>query len=139
MKAQKVEVWSAPIEDKPGALAAKLKALADAKANLEMVVARREPDKPGQGVVFVAPIKGKKATAAAESAGFKKAEGVWALRVEGPDKPGQGARLAGALAEKGLNLRELSATAIGKKFVCYIGLDTEADAAAALKVIKGLK
>lgn len=139
MKAQKIEVWSAIIEDKPGALAEKLKAFADAKANLECVVARREPDKPGQGTVFVAPVKGKKATTAAESAGFKKADGMVAVRIEGPDKPGQGARLASALAEKGLNLRELFAIAIGKKFVCYIGLDNEADAATALALIRRLK
>ncbi|MCS7337197.1 MAG: amino acid-binding protein [Verrucomicrobiae bacterium] len=139
MKAQKIEVWTATIEDKPGALASKLKPLADAKANLECVVARREPDKPGQGVVFIAPVKGKKATAAAESAGFKKADGMVVVRIEGGDKPGLGARLAGALAEKGLNLRELTAAAIGKKFVCYVALDTEADAATAIKVLKALK
>ena len=54
MKAQRVDTWAVSIDDRPGALAAKLKALAAAGINLELVVARRAPDKPGTGVVFLA-------------------------------------------------------------------------------------
>jgi hypothetical protein len=47
-----VETWAAPLEDKPGGLAEKLSALADAGVNLEFVIARRASDKPGTGVVL---------------------------------------------------------------------------------------
>ena len=139
MKAQRTDTWAAEIEDKPGALAAKLKALADAGCNLEFVIARRQPDKPGTGVVFVTPIKGPKRIRAAEAAGFKKSESLHTVRVEGTDKPGQGQRIAQALADQGLNIRGFSGAALGRKFVCHVALDTEVDAAKALKVLKGLR
>jgi hypothetical protein len=42
------------------------------------------------------------------------------------------------LAEKGLNLRGLSAAAIGKKFVAHIAVDSASDAAKAVRALKGL-
>jgi len=99
---------------------------------------RRAPDKPGTGVVFVTPIKGPKQSGAAGAAEFKKTKSLHTVRIEGPDKRGQGARLAQALADKGLNLRGMSAAAIGKKFVCHIALDTKANAGKAMKILKGL-
>jgi hypothetical protein len=138
MKAQRVDTWSVSIADKPGALAAKLKALAAAGVNLEFLIARRAPEKPGTGVMFVTPIKGTKQCGAAGAVGFKRAKSLHTVRIEGPDKRGQGARLAQALARKGLNLRGMSAAAIGKKFVCHIAVDSEADAARAMRVVKSL-
>jgi hypothetical protein len=128
LNVSKVGVWAASIEDRPGGLAGKLKALGDAGANLEFVVARRAPDKPGRGVVFVAPIAGPKQTAAAAAAGFSAAESLHSVRIEGPDRPGLGAAITGALAAAGINLRGLSAAAIGKRMVCYLALDSAADA-----------
>ena len=43
----KMDVWIAEIPDQPGGLAGKLQSLADAGANLDFAVARRQPDKPG--------------------------------------------------------------------------------------------
>ena len=138
MKAQQVDTWAASMKDKPGALAAKLTALSAAGANLEFVIARRAPDKPGTGVVFVTPIKGPKQSGAAGAAGFKKTKSLHTVRIEGPDKRGQGARLAQALADKGLNLRGMSAAAIGKKFICHIALDSGAAAAKAVRILRKL-
>ncbi len=42
---EREDVWIASLEDKPGALAAKLAALADAGADLDFVIARRSPDR----------------------------------------------------------------------------------------------
>lgn len=138
MKTQRVDTWVASIEDKPGGLAAKLEALASAGVNLEFIIARRAPDKPGTGVVFVTPIKGAKQTKAAEAAGFRKSNSLHTLRLEGTDKPGTGARITKALADAGLNLHGLSAAAIGKKFICHIALDTEEDAAKAARILRKL-
>jgi len=70
------------------------------------VVARRQPDRPGSGIVFLAPVKGRKATAAAV-AGLAPTAGVAALRLEGPDRPGLGSRITGAIADTRINLRGL--------------------------------
>jgi len=137
-KVRRVETWVAKIEDKPGGLAEKLTALAAGGVNLEFVLARRTPETPGGAVVFVSPIKGAKATKAARHAGFDKAGDLYAVRVEGPDRKGQGARIAAALSGAGLNLRGFSAAAIGKRFVSHIALDTAADAARAARLIKAL-
>ena len=138
MKAQRVDTWAAAIKDKPGTLAAKFKALSAAGANLEFVIARRSPEKRGAGVVFITPIKGPKQTRAAGAAGFKKTKSLHTVRLEGVNKRGQGARLTQALADKGLNLRGLSAAAIGNKFVCHIAVDTDADANKVARILSKL-
>jgi hypothetical protein len=138
LKVSRVDVWAAAIKDRPGGLAVKLEALARAGANLEFVVARRSPDRPGAGVVFVAPIKGARQTKAAAAAGFAKAKGMHSVRVEGGDKPGLGARMTQALAAAGVNLRGLSAAAIGNRCVVYLAFDSGPTAAKAMRIIKRL-
>ena len=138
LTAARIDTWAATIKDQPGGLSAKLESLAAAKVNLEFIIARRSPDKPGTGVVFVTPISGAAGLAAAKKAGFKKAPSMHTVRVEGPDKPGQGARITSALAEAGVNLRGFSAAAIGKKFVAHVAVDTAAAAARAMKIVAGL-
>ena len=60
LQVSRVDVWVGKIKDKAGGLAAKLAALADAGANLEFVIARRDDKKKGAGVVFLTPVKGAK-------------------------------------------------------------------------------
>lgn len=138
MKCERVDTWAASMPDRSGALAAKLKALAKGGVNLELIVARRSGDRSGTGVVFVTPIKGAKQIGAAGAAGFTKSSSLHTLRLEGVNKVGQVARVTTALAGKGLNLRGLSAAAIGKKFVCHIAVDTEADVVRAARAIREL-
>ena len=138
MKTQRVATWVASLKDKPGGLAAKLNTLAEGGVNLEFIIARRAPDKPGAGVVFVTPVKGPKQTKAARAAGFRPTNQLHTVRIEGADRPGLGARITGKLAKQGLNLRGLSAAAIGKKFVCHIAVDREADAARVVRMLRGL-
>ena len=61
LKATKAEVWAVSIDDRAGGVADKLDPLAKAGANFEMVFARRTPENPGKGMLFVTPIKGVKA------------------------------------------------------------------------------
>ena len=138
LQIQKLDTWAASLEDTPGNLAVRLNALAEAGINLQFVIARRAPDKPGTGVVFVTPIQGKTRTRAAVDAGFTKTNSLHTVQVQGSDKPGRGAELVQALAKAGLNLRGVSAASIGNKFVCYIALDTEQDAAKATRVLRRL-
>jgi hypothetical protein len=139
VKVARADVWAATIEDRPGGLAGKLRALAEAGANLEFVIARRAPDRPGTGVVFVAPVKGVRQTKAAAAVGFAKAKSLHSVRIEGADKPGIGACVTAALAGAGINLRGLSAAAIGKRFVLYLAVDSAATAAKAQQVVRRMK
>jgi len=138
LKAERVDTWAVSIKDEPGSLASKLSALASGGVDLEFIIGRRAPEKPGNGVVFVTPISGANQCRAARKEGFEKTKSLFTLRIEGPDKRGQGAKITQALADKGLNVRGLSAAAIGNKFVAHIALDSAADAANAARVIKAL-
>jgi len=138
LNVSKTDVWATTIEDQPGGLAGKLATLAAAGANLEFIIARRAAERPGSGVVFVTPIKGAKQVKAAQAAGFQTTESLHSIRVEGADKPGMGAKITKALAEAGVNLRGLSAAAIGKKFVTHLALDTADQAAKAAALLKKL-
>lgn len=138
LKVQRVDTWAASLEDKPGGLATKLSVLAKAGANLEFVIARRAPDKPGGGVVLVTPITGAARCRAAQEAGFKKTASLHTVRLAGPDKKGEGVRIAQALADQGLNLRGFSAAAINKRFVAHIALDSDTDAAKAVRILRAL-
>jgi hypothetical protein len=136
MNVQRTDVWAATIEDRPGGLQEKLTALAGAGANLQFVISRRTPDKPGKGVMFVTPLKGTKQTRAAQEAGFKKSDRLHSVRVEGMDKPGIGAAMTEALANAGLNLRGVSGASMGRQFMIYLALDTANDAAKAIDILK---
>ena len=138
LKVDKVDVWAGSIDDQPGGLAGVLSALSDAGANLEFVIARRSPDKPGTGVVFLAPLKGAKQLAAAKKLKLKKATSMGSVRVEAPDKPGIGAQITAALAEGGINLRGFSAASIGKRCVAYFAFDGAAVSGKARRILKGI-
>jgi len=138
MDISKVDVWAATIDDRPGALAAKLDALAAAGANLGFVIARRTAEKPGHGVVYVTPLSGAKQLAAARKAGFSKARGLNSLRVTADDRPGLGAKLASCVAAAGINVRGVSAAALGRKSVCHFAFDSTIDANKAARALKSL-
>ncbi|HEX2225811.1 MAG TPA: ACT domain-containing protein [Candidatus Binatia bacterium] len=132
----KVDVWAGEIADRPGGLAGTLEGLQDAGVNLEFLVARRAPDKPGTGVVFVTPIKGAKQKSAAGAAGLQTTDSLHSVRVEGPDRPGLGSKMTRALAEAGINLRGISAAAMGRRAITYFAFDSAADANNAIRVLR---
>lgn len=133
---KKVDVWAGEIEDRPGGLADKLADLTNAGANLEFLVSRRAPDKPGTGVVFITPIKGAKQKAAAQQTGLSTTASLLSVRVEGPDRAGLGTKMTRALAAAGINLRGVSAAALGRRAVTYFAFDSTADADSAVRVLK---
>jgi len=139
LKVAKADVWAVTIDDRPGGAAEKLETLARAGANLEMVLARRTAEQPGRGVMFVTPLKGKKAVEAAQQAGMGKPENIHSVRIEGGDKPGLGSKIAAALGGAGINFRGMSGIAIGKKFVSFVALDSADDQARAIAALKKLK
>jgi hypothetical protein len=132
----RVDVWAASMEDKPGALAEKLDALARADIDLEFVNARRAYEKPGTGVVFVMPIQGAKQVRKARKAGFEKTTSLHGIRIATGNKPGFSADLARIVGDEQINLRAFSGASISNRAIFYLAFDTEADAKNALRLIK---
>jgi hypothetical protein len=135
-KVTKLAVWTGEIEDRAGGLAAKLEPLATAGADFDFVIARRQPQLPGKGVVFLGPVSGVKQKKTAADAGLAEASDVVALRVEGPDKPGTVHQISRLLADAGISMRGLSAGVVGTRFVAFLGFDSAADADQAAKVLR---
>ncbi|MFN3134982.1 MAG: amino acid-binding ACT [Candidatus Kryptonium sp.] len=125
--------------DKPGTLAKVLEPFAQAKVDLQAVLVERNPAKANFGVVYLGPIKGKKATEAAKSTGLSEVSSPVVLRIEGPNKPGLGHLMTGALAEAGINLAFVGASVLGKRFVAFFAFDSDADAKKATRILSTLK
>ncbi|MFO0935974.1 MAG: amino acid-binding ACT [Gemmataceae bacterium] len=125
---QRVHVFHAEVPDRPGGIALKLKACAEAGAHLEYVYSQRSATKPGVGDLYVAPLNSTPTeTAALKKAGMHEVSEPVVMRVEGDDKAGLGGRLSNAWEMAGLNLHGLMMAALGGKFVGYVTFDTAAD------------
>jgi len=130
-----VDVWAATIQDRPGSLAELLTNLREAGADLQLIIARRAPEKPGTGVVFVTPLQGDQEIRAASELGFNVTQSLHSIRIMGQDRPGIAARLTRKLAEGGINLRGFVASVIGSQFVAYVGVDSLADTKKAMQIL----
>jgi len=133
---ERVDVWAATIEDKPGGLADVLAVLRDAGANLQSVIARRAHDQPGKGVLFVTPLQSDMEIRAASEVGFNVTHTLHSVRVLGRDRPGIAAELTQRLADAGINLRGFSASVIGNQFIAYVAVDSLQDANQVIELLK---
>jgi hypothetical protein len=137
-KLDRVHVWAGEVMDQAGGVAAKLQLLAQAGANLEYIYTRRQPDKPGTGVLLVAPISGPMQLRAAKSAGLHETNNPVVLRVEGDNQAGLGHRLTQQWALAGLSLQGLTLAVLADKFVGYVSFDTVADSNRAAAILGDL-
>jgi hypothetical protein len=133
---ERVDVWAAAIQDRPGGLAEALATLREAGADLQSIIARRAPEEPGKGVVFVTPLQNDREIRAAAQVGFNVTRILHAIRVMGPNRPGIAAELTQKLAGGGINLRGFSASVIGTQFVAYVAVDSLDDANKAIEILE---
>jgi hypothetical protein len=131
---KKATLWRASVSDKPGALADVLEPLAEAGADLRVVMGYGMGTS-GNAIIEVYPVTGRKAVAAAGAAGLSES-GIPCLLVEGDNRPGLGAKMARAIAAIGVNISFLIAETVGRKFSAVFGFDDQIAAAAATKAIK---
>jgi len=131
-----VDVWSASLIDKPGGLSNKLKCLDDAGVDLDFIISRRAPEKPGGGVVFISPLRGDREVRAASILGFTISNSIAAVRVEGENEPGAAARLTDLIADAEINMRGFSGAVVGRRYIAYIGFDSPSDAKKAASIIQ---
>lgn len=137
-KWDRVHVWSCEIMDNPGAAAEKLSILAKAGANLEYINTQRLAQKPGHGVLHVAPITGPTQTRAARLAGFAENEDHHLHRMEGDNEAGLAHRLTQQWEMADITLQSLMMAVLGKQFVGYAGFDTVHDANQAAQILADL-
>lgn len=130
------EVWVASVEDKPGALGNKLAALAEAGADLDFIIARRSPEKPGTSVVFVTPLRGDQEIEAATEEGFTVSSHLHGVRVEGRNEPGVATKVTQKVGQAGLNLRGFSGAVIGTQFILHLAFDTTEAAEKAIALLR---
>jgi len=136
LSVERLDVWAATIDDKPGGLAKVLGVLRNAGVDLQFIVARRTPEAPGKGVVFVAPLEGDSAIRAATQAGFSVSQSLHSIRVMGLDQLGIIAQLAQMLADGGISLRGVSAAVLGTQFIAYIAVDSLDDVEKAIDILQ---
>ena len=104
---KKVTLWRAEVENKPGTLSNVLAPLAEAGADLQVVMGYHLHGVPGTAVVEVAPVSGKKATTVAGMVGLT-ATTIPTLLVQGDNRVGLGHDIAHAIAEAGINITRSS-------------------------------
>jgi predicted amino acid-binding ACT domain protein len=137
-KMQRVPIYHAEVDDKPGGIAAKLKKLAEAGAHLEYVYSQRSLSKPGVGDLYVAPLHGVGEVNAAKGVGLHEVSEPIVMRVEGDDKAGLSGRLTQSWEMAGINLHGLVMSVLNGKFVGYVTFDTPTDANRAATILAEL-
>jgi hypothetical protein len=135
---KKITLWRSEVANRPGTLAGALAPLAEAGANLKVVMAYRFPGDETRSAIELYPVTGRRAQTAARSAGLSES-GIPTLLVDGEDRPGTGAAIARAIAEAGINVDFFLAQVVGRRYAAVIGFDSEADAKKALSLIKRAK
>jgi glycine cleavage system regulatory protein len=137
-KLDRVHVWAVEVADRAGGVSSKLNFLAQAGANLEFILTKRLPDKPGTGVLYVAPISGPIQVRAAKAAGMAETDNPVVLRVEGDNEAGLAHRLTQQWALDGISMQELTMCVLGNRFVGYAAFDTVGDANRAAAILGDL-
>jgi len=137
-KWDRVHVWACEVTDQPGSTAAKLSFLAQAGANLEFISTQRLPNKPGFGILYVAPVTGPTQVRAARSASLSETDHPVVRRIEGDNEAGLGHRLTQQWELAGINLQGLTMAVLGNKFIGYAAFDSVADANRAAQILADL-
>jgi hypothetical protein len=137
-KLERIHIWTGEIADKAGGMAGKLASLAQAGANLEYISTRRQADRPGTGIIYVAPVTGPAQVRAARQAGMSETHDTVVLRVEGDNEAGLGFRLTQQWATAGISLQSLTMAVLANKFVGFAAFDTVADANRAAQILADL-
>ena len=131
---KKAALWRTEVDNRPGALASALEPLAQAGADLQVVMAYRYPG-ADKAAVELHPISGRKPIAAAKTADLARSS-IPVLLIEGDNRPGLGYQLAKAIGDAGVNMSFVMAQVISRRYSAVFGFENEADVAKAATLIK---
>jgi hypothetical protein len=123
---RKITLWRTQVAHRPGALADLLEPVAQAGADLQIVMGYRIPNRHDRAVIEIAPVQTRKAGRAAEASGLTPG-GAPTLLVLGDNRPGLANRIARALADSGVNIAFLVAQVVGRRYSAVFGFESEAD------------
>jgi hypothetical protein len=130
-----IKLWRSEVANQPGALAKVLAPLAQAGADLQLLMGYRFPGNETRAAIEVYPVSGKRSIAAAQSAGLR-ASPLPALLVEGDNRQGAGYAISQSIADAGINISFIVAQVVGRRFSAVFGFDTDEDARKAATLIK---
>lgn len=134
---KKAMFWRKEVDNQPGMLARTLQPLAEAGADLQVVMAYRYPGGEDKAAIELHPVSGRKPNAAARAAGLAPWS-IPVLLVEGDNKPGLGHAVAKAIGDAGINMGFVMAQVVGRKYAAVFGFENQADANKAATLIKKL-
>jgi hypothetical protein len=132
---KKAILWRKEVENQPGVLAATLQPLAEAGADLQVVMGYRLPGNESKAVIELHPVSNKKSKTAAQTTGLAPSS-IPTLAVEGDNKPGLGHAIAKAMGDAGINMTFIVAQVVGRKYSAVFGFENESDANKAANLIK---
>ena len=135
LRVRPMMLWRAEVDNQPGVLAQTLEPLAEAGADLQVVMGYRVPGDRARAAIEIFPVTGARALTAAQAAGLSEAA-ISALHVEGDNRAGLGHAIAKALADAGINIDFLLAQVSGRRDTTVIGFDSREDADRAIPLIK---
>jgi hypothetical protein len=135
LSVRKVTLWRRDLDNRPGALALVLEPLAAAGADLQVAMGYRIPGQESRAVVELAPVTGRRASAAAEAAGLSPSP-IPTVVVQGDDAPSIGVRQSRALGAAGVNIAFLIAQSLDGRYSAVFGFETQADADRAVTILK---
>jgi len=132
---KRITLWRGEANNRPGVLASTLEPLAQAKADLKVVMGYRLPGEESRAAIEVHPVAGAKATDAARSAGLV-ASTIPTLLVEGENRAGLGHAIAQAIADANVNMSFVLAQVVGRKFSAVFGFENDSDAVRAAVLMR---
>ena len=132
---KKIMLWRKEVENRTGMLAGALAPLANASADIHVVMAYRFPGQGSKAAIELYPVTGRKSVTAAKEVGFS-ASAIPALLVEGDNRAGLGYATAQAIAGAGISLDFLVAQVVGRKYSAVFGFESDADATKCAAIIR---
>ena len=136
VRVRPITLWRAEVDNQPGVLAQTLEPLAEAGANVQVVMGYRVPGDHARAAIEIFPVTGARSLSAAQAAGLSEAA-ISAVHVDGDNRAGLGHAMAKALADAGINMDFFLAQVSGRRHTTVIGLDSREDADRAIPLIKG--
>ena len=132
---KKIMLWRKEVENRTGMLAGALAPLANASADIHVVMAYRFPGQESKAAIELYPVTGRKSVTAAKEVGYS-ASAIPALLVEGDNRAGLGYATAQAIAGAGISLDFLVAQVVGRKYSAVFGFESDADATKCAAIIR---
>src|SRR5688500_14293928 len=131
----RITLWRRELANEAGSLAAVLEPLVKAGADLQVAMGYRFPGNESRAALELAPVKGRKQEAAARAAGLTPSD-IPTLLVVGDNRAGVGHTISQELAQAGISMAFLVAQVVGRRYTMVVGFDNEADAKAAMPLIR---